>query len=83
MAGGALGPVETDRVAQLFLGASRPTSPIAEITAIASVLRMLLAARVSIPMTVLSDSEHALGVVLGDDRALSELPLFQLARSEA
>ena len=56
---------------------------VAEVTAIASVLRMLRVARVSIPLTVLSDSEKALGVVLGDDRALSELPLVPLARSEA
>ena len=49
LAGGAWGPVETDHAAQSFLGASRPTSPVAEVTAIASVLRMLRAARVSIP----------------------------------
>ena len=52
-------------------------------TAIASVLRMLRAARVSIPLAILSDSQYALGVVLGEDRALSEIPLVQLARSEA
>ena len=56
---------------------------VAEVTAIASVSRMLRSARVSVPLTVLSDSEKALGVVLGDDRALSELPLVPLARSEA
>ena len=44
---------------------------------------MLRAARVSILLTVFSDSEKALRVVLGDDRALSELPLVPLARSEA
>ena len=49
-----------------------PTSPVAEVTAIASVLRMLRAARVSIPLGV-----------LGEDRAFSEIPLVQLARSEA
>ena len=54
LAGGTWGPVETDPAAQLFLGASRPTSPVAEVTAIASVLRMLRAARVSIPLTILS-----------------------------
>ena len=37
----------------------------------------------SIPFAVVSDWEYALGVVLGDDRALTELPLVQLARSEA
>ena len=83
LAGGVWGPVETDPAAQLFFGASRPTSPVAEVTAIASVLRMLRAARVSIPLTILSDSKYALGVVLGEDRALSEIPLVQLARSEA
>ena len=68
----------------LFLGASRPTSPVAEVTtAIASVLKMLRAARVSIPLTILSDSQYALGVVLGEDRALSKVRLVQLARSEA
>ena len=41
------------------------------------------AARESIPLTVLVYSEYALGVVLGDGRALSELPLVQFARSEA
>ena len=69
--------------AQLFLGASRPTSPVAGVTATASVLRMLLEARVSIPLTTLSDSQNALGVVMGDDFALSEIRLVQLARSEA
>ena len=78
-----LKPIETDPAAQLFWGASRPTSPVAEDTAVASVLRMLRAARVFIPLTSLSDSQHALGVVLGEDRALSETPLVQLARSEA
>ena len=48
LAGGVWGPVETDPAAQLFFGASRLTSPVAEVTAIASVLRMLRAARVSI-----------------------------------
>ena len=67
----------------MFLGASRPTSPVAEVTAIASVPRMLRAARVSIPLTILSDSKFALGVVLGEHRALSEIPLVQLSRSEA
>ena len=38
---------------------------------------MLRAARFSIPLTILSDSQYALGVVLGEDRAL-----VQLARSE-
>ena len=66
--------VETDPAAQLFFGASRPTSPVAKVTAIASVLRMLRAARVSVPLTILSDSKYALGVVLGEDRALSEIP---------
>ena len=65
LAGGAWGPVETDPAAQLFLGASRPTSPVDEVSAIVSVLRMLPAARVSIPLTILSDSQHALGVVFG------------------
>ena len=83
LAGGVWGPVETDPAAQLFLGASRPTSPVAEVTAIASVLRMLRAARVSIPLTILPDSQYALGVVLGGDRALSEIRLVQLARSKA
>ena len=83
LAGGIWRPVETDPAAQLFLGASRPTSPVAEVTAIAGVLRMLRAARVSISFTILSDSRCALGVVLGEDRALSEIPLLQLARSEA
>ena len=83
LAGGVWGPVETDLAAQLFFGASHPTSPAAEVTAIASVLGMLRAARVSIPLTSLSDSQYALGVVLGEDRALSEIPLVQLARSEA
>ena len=83
MAGGVWGPVETDPAVQLFFGASRPTSPAAEVTAIASVLRMLRAARFSIPLTIFSDSQYALGVVLGEDRALSEIPLVQLARSEA
>ena len=59
-----------------------PSWLVAEITAIASVLRMLQAPRVSIPLTVHSDSEYALEVVLGDDPALSELPLVQLARTE-
>ena len=68
LAGDVWGPVETDPAAQLFLGASRPTSPVAEVTATASVLRMLLAARVSIPLTILSDSQYTMGVVLGDDR---------------
>ena len=54
LAGGTWGPLETDPAAQLFLGASRPTSPVTEVTAIASVLRMLRAARVSIPLTILS-----------------------------
>ena len=49
---------------------SQPTRPVAEVTAFAGVLRMLRAARVSIPLIVLSHSEYALGVVLGDDRAL-------------
>ena len=83
LAGGIWEPVETDPAAQLFLGASRPTSPVAEVTTIASVLRMLRAAHVSIPLTILSDSQYALGVVLGEDRALSEIPPVQLARSEA
>ena len=83
MAGGEWRPVETDPAALSFLGAFRPTSLVAEVTAIASVLRMLRAARMFIPSTVLSDSEYALGVVLGDDRALTEIPLVQLARSEA
>ena len=61
LAGGVWEPVETDPAAQLFLGASRPTSPVAEVTAIASVLRMLRAARVSIPLTILSDSQYAFG----------------------
>ena len=67
----------------LFLGAFRPTSLVAEVTAIASVLRMLRATPVSSPLTVLSNSECALGVVLSDDRALMELLLLQVARSEA
>ena len=54
LAGGVWGPVETDPAARLFFGASRPTSPVAEVTAIASVLRMLRAARVSIPLTIVS-----------------------------
>ena len=83
LAGGVWGPVETDPAAQLSLDASRPTSPVAEVTAIASVPRMLRAARVSIPLTILSDSQYALGVVVGEDRALSEIRLVQLARSEA
>ena len=83
LAGGVWGPAETDPATQFFLGASRPTSPVAEVTAIASVLRMLRAARVSVPLTILSDSKYALGVVLGEDRALSEIPLVHLARSEA
>ena len=83
LVGGAWGPVETDPAVQLFLGASRPTCPVAEVTAIASVLRMFRAARVSIPLTVLSDSKYALGVVLGDDRSLSGLPWVQLALTEA
>ena len=83
LAGGVWGPVETDPAAQLFFGASRPTSPVAEVTTIASVLRMLRAARVSIPLTILSDSQYALGVVLGEDHALLETPLVQLARSKA
>ena len=65
LAGGIWGQVETDPAAQLFFGASRPTSPVAEITAIASVLRMLRAARVSIPLTILSDSKYALGGCFG------------------
>ena len=76
-------PVKTDPAAPLFLGASRLASLVTEVTTIATVLRMLRAARVSIPLTVHSDSEYALGVVLGDDCALSEVPLVQLARSEA
>ena len=75
LAGNAWGPVETDPAGLLFLGASRPTSPVAEVTAIASVLRMLRAARMSIPLIVLSDLAYALGVVSGDERALTELPL--------
>ena len=81
MTGGIWGPVETDPPAQLFLGASRPTSPVAEVTAIVSVVRMLRVARVSIPLTALSESQFALGVVLGEDRALSEIPLVLLARA--
>ena len=72
--GGTWGPVETDPAAQLFLGAA------AEVTAIA---RMLRAARVSIPLTILSDSQYALGVVLGEYRAVSEISSVQPARSEA
>ena len=44
---------------------------------------MLRASRVSIPLTILSDSQYALGVVLGEDRALLETRLVQLAPSEA
>ena len=62
LAGGVWVPVEADPAAQLFFGASRPTSPVAEVTAIASVLRMLHAARVSIPLVILSDSKYALGL---------------------
>ena len=75
LAGNAWGPVETDPAGLLFLGASRPTSPVAEVTAIASVLGMLRAARMSIPLIVLSDLAYALGVVSGDECALTELPL--------
>ena len=63
------GPAETDPAAQLFLGASRPTSRVAEVTAIASVQRMLRAARAFIPLTIVADSQYALGVVLVEDRA--------------
>ena len=38
---------------------------------------------VSPSVDFLSDSQYALGVVLGEGRALSEIPLVQLARSEA
>ena len=84
------GRVRSMEVGWRRLGASRDGSRcsavlerLAEVTAIASVLRMLRAARVSIPLTTLSDSQYALGVVLGEDRALSEIPELQLARSEA
>ena len=43
----------------------------------ASVLRMLRAARVSVPLTTLLDLKYAPGVVLGKDRALSEIPLTE------
>ena len=44
---------------------------------------MLRAARVSISLTILSASQYALGVVLGEDRAFSEIPVVQLARNGA
>ena len=68
-------PVETDPAAQLFLGASRPTSPVG--------YRHRERAEDATVDHSLSDSQYALGVVLGEDRALSEIPLVQLARSEA
>ena len=53
-------------------------SPVAEVIACASVLWMLRAAWVPIPLTVLSDSDFALGVVMGDHRVMTELPLSSL-----
>ena len=67
---GGVWPVET---VPLFSCSSvlrvRPAA--AEVSAIASVLKMPRAARFSIPLTILSDSQYALGVVLGEDRAFS------------
>ena len=82
------GRVRSTEVGWRHSGASRDGSRCSVLgcfasTAIAGVLRMLRAARVSIPLTILSDSQYALGVVLGEDRALSEIRLVQLARSEA
>ena len=68
--------------AQLFLVASRPTSQVAEVTTITSTLRTLRAARIFDPLTILSDSQCVLGVVVGENRALSEIPLVQLALRE-
>ena len=76
-------PVQCGADSPGYLGASRPTSPVAELSAIVACMTMLRAVACDAGVFWFTDSEYAHGVVIAGSTAQSELTLVQRARCEA
>ena len=81
---GALwGPVDVCETSQYFLCATRPTIPVAELTAITVVLMLLRQVQVHGTVAWGTDSLYALGIMLLGHGAASECMFVSRARKEA
>ena len=81
---GALwGPVSVQQGNPYFVGATRPTIPVAELSTITHCLRMLRMASFMGTVVWGTDSMYALGIILGDMAASTEAALVRCARLEA
>ena len=80
---GALwGPVDVSDTSQYFLGACRPTIPVAELTAITVVFRLLRHVRFSGTLSWGTDSLYALGIMMLGHGAATACKFVNLARRE-
>ena len=81
---GALwGPVDVDVSSQYFLGATRPTIPVAELTAITVVLMLLRHTQFQGSVAWGTDSMYALGIMLMGHGVATECNFVSRARKEA
>ena len=80
--GAVWGPVVTDPLAVGWLGAGRPTAPVAECSAVLVALQLCRVAGCRLPTEVRSDCTHALAVADGA-RVSTELSLARGLRNEA
>ena len=80
--GAMWGPVTAESSSLYFLGAKRPTIPVAEASAITVALRLLRQSSFSGNLIWGTDSLYALGIMLHGNGAMAEIALVSGARAE-